>query len=322
MSIKGSASKTSKKLIVYGFYLLSIVILLTVGIITFTTMPKDEYSPMMVSGNILLFIGTVFLTANFLYSATFSKGLRYKYFSVVGLATLGYTCNTTLLHSLQNCGHLVAWYGAIVVYLHLEYNYMLVPTTTKGILLGVLISLLSVIVPQSHLLLVLLVISSLLIYKQNPWKYRMQAILPVAFSVIVGVITFQNIPSISSIELTFPMTVTSTTTLLFLFLLANCFLYITTKPTVKTALYTLSFLAVLSLTVVVPQLLSYNNHSIVERMWQSLMMFYPVLFYATIVSFDAKLETASSFRALAKDVFIRTSLASIVSLSLWYFFIR
>jgi len=322
MAIKSSASQKTKKLIIKGFYLLSVLLLITVSIITFATMPSQDYSVLMISGNVLLFIVTVILTSKFFYSATYSKGLRYKYFSVLGLATLGFSTNITLIHSLQECGHLVGWYAALTVYLHLLYNYMLVPTTTKGVILGFLISLLSVIVPQSHLLLVLLVLTSLTIYKQNPWKYRLQAILPVAISVVVGVLLFQNLPFISSIELQFPFSVTSSTKLLFLFLLTNYFLYITTKPTIKTALYILSFLVILTISIVVPQLLSYNSHSIIDRMWYTILLFYPVLLYATVLSFDAKLETAVSFRALGKDVVIRTTTASIVSVLLWYFLLR
>lgn len=322
MAIKGSASQKTKKLLVKGFYLLSVLVLFTVSIVTFTTMPSQDYSVLMVAGNVGLFIVTVLLTSKFFYSATFSKGLRYKYFSVLGLATLGFSTNSTLIHSLQECGHLIGWYAALIVYLHLLFNYMLVPTTTKGILLGVLISLLSVVVPQSHILLVLLVFASLIIYKQNPWKYRLQAIVPVAISVIIAVLVFQNIPLITSFELQFPLSVSSSTKLLMVFLLCNYFLYITTKPTIKTALYILSFIVILAICTFIPQLLSYNSHSIIDRMWYTLLLFYPVLLYATVLSFDAKLETAVSFRALGKDVAIRTTTASIFAIALWYFFIQ
>jgi hypothetical protein len=199
---------------------------------------------------------------------------------------------------------------------------MLVPTTTKGVFLGVLISLLSVVVPQAHILLVLLVLSSLTIYKQNPWKYRLQAIVPVAISVIIAVLVFQNIPLISSFEVQFPFSVSSSTKLLMIFLLCNYFLYITTKPTIKTALYILSFIVILAISTLIPQLLSYNSHSIIDRMWYTLLLFYPVLLNATVLSFDAKLETAVSFRALGKDVAIRTTAATIVAILLWFFFIR
>ncbi|MBL8005054.1 MAG: hypothetical protein JNL36_08150 [Candidatus Kapabacteria bacterium] len=322
MSIKGSASQKTKKLLVKGFYLLSVLVLLVVSIITFATMPSQDYSVMMVAGNVGLFIITVLLTSKFFYSATFSKGLRYKYFSVLGLTTLGFSTNVTLIRSLQECGHLVAWYAALIVYLHLLFNYMLVPTTTKGVFLGVLISLLSVVVPQAHILLVLLVLSSLTIYKQNPWKYRLQAIVPVAISVIIAVLVFQNIPLISSFEVQFPFSVSSSTKLLMIFLLCNYFLYITTKPTIKTALYILSFIVILAISTLIPQLLSYNSHSIIDRMWYTLLLFYPVLLNATVLSFDAKLETAVSFRALGKDVAIRTTAATIVAILLWFFFIR
>ena len=322
MSIKGSANKNTKKLLVNGFYLFSVLVLIAVSFITFTIMPTQDYSVLMVLGNIGLFILTVILTSNFLYNSTFSKGLRYKYFSVLGIATLGFSTHTTLIHSLQVCGHLIGWYASLIVFLHLLYNYMLVPTTTKGVILGVLISLLSVVVPQSHILLVLLVLAALTIYKQNPWKYRLQAIFPVALSVIVAVIVLQNIPLVSSFELQFPLSVSSITKLLMVYLLCNYFLYITTKHTIKTALYILSFVVILSISTLLPQLLSYNSHSIIERMWYTLLLFYPVMFYATVLSFDAKLETAPSFRALGKDVAMRTSAASLLSIAIWYLFIR
>lgn len=322
MSINKTANKKAKKLLVNGFYLLSVLLIIFVGIVTFSTMPSNDYSVLMVTGNYILYICTVFLTSKLLYNATFSKGLRYKYFSVLGISTLGFSLNPTLLQSFQQCGHLIGWYGGVILFLTLLYNYILVPTTTKGILIGILVSLLSVVVPYSHLLLVLTILSSIFIYKQNNWKYRFQAVVPIAITIIIGVNLFWNIELISTITTSFPQTIQSETKLLFVFLLIHTFVYLTIKPTIRHALYVFSFLFAIGVTTLLPHFLSYQQHLLIDRVWQGLLLSYPILFYATVLSFDARLETENSFRSLVTNVVIRSSIAVVISLLVWFFLLQ
>jgi hypothetical protein len=322
MSINKTANKKAKKLLVNGFYLLSVLLLLFVGIVTFSTMPTSDYSVLMVTGNFVLFLCTVFLSSKLLYNAAFSKGLRYKHFSVLGISALGFSLNPTLLHSLQQSGSLVTWYFGVILFLALLYNYILVPTTTKGILIGGLVALLSVVVPHSHIQLVLIVIFSLFIFKQNNWKYRFQALVPIAISIIIGVNVFWNIDFIDTFATNFPQTIQSETKLLFVFLLIHTLIYLTIKPTKRHALYVLSFLLTIAITVAIPHFLSYQQHSLVERVWRVMLMSYPVLFYAAVLSFDARLETENSFRSLVTNVVLRSSIAVVISLIVWFFVLK
>jgi|GEM_PF-3406097 len=321
MSMKSSVNKKTKKLLVNGFYLISILILALVGISTFLTIPSLEGIVGTVTFNYLLFLTTVLLTSKLCYSATFSKGLRYKYFSVLGITSIGFSLHLTLLESLQQCGYLISWYLGVILFLSLLYNYILVPTVTKGIVLGALISLLSVLVPQMHFLFVVLVLTSIGIYKQNKMKFRFQAILPIAISIVVFVNLFWNIDFISNFSLNFPSSIHNYTKLLFLFLVFHFLFYVTNKPTIRTLFYLVSFFFAIGISIVVPMALSFHPQFALERIWHILLLTFPVLLYATVLSFDATLDTVTSYKSLFKTVAIRTTLSFVIAGSVWYLWV-